>query len=105
MYTHKNCQFGKREFSGIFPLAGGILSFQNGNSRWPWFGSVRVLTKVRVRFSSSFSQVQKICVRFGFGSYILSFEYGSVLCEFGCLTVLNLTTSVTIQNRSMLFVS
>ena len=23
MYTHKNCQFGKREFSGIFPLAGG----------------------------------------------------------------------------------
>jgi len=23
VYTHKNCQFGKREFSGIFPLAGG----------------------------------------------------------------------------------
>ena len=27
--------FTKREFSGIFSLAGGILRFQNGNSRWP----------------------------------------------------------------------
>ena len=78
VYTYINCQFGKQEFSGIFPLAGGILSFQNGNSRWPWFGSVRVLTKVRVRFSSSSSQVHKIWVRFGFGYYILSFEFGSV---------------------------
>ena len=43
------------------------------------FGSVRVLTKVRVRFSSSSSQVHKIWVRFGFGYYILSFEFGSVL--------------------------
>jgi len=42
------------------------------------FGSVWVLTKVRVRFGSSSSQVQKIWVRFGFGSYILSFEFGSV---------------------------
>jgi len=33
------------------------------------FGSVRVLTKVRVRFGSSYSQVQKIGVRFGFGSF------------------------------------
>ena len=49
------------------------------------FGSVRVLTKARVRFGSSSSQVQKIWVRFGFGSYILSFEFGSV--RFGCLTV------------------
>jgi len=55
------------------------------------FGSVRVLTKVRVRFGSSSSQVQKIWILFGFGSYILSFEFGSVLYEFGCLTVLNLT--------------
>jgi len=29
--------FTEREFSGIFPSAGGILRFQNGNSRWPWF--------------------------------------------------------------------
>ena len=28
--------FTEREFSGIFSLAGGILRFQNGNSRWPW---------------------------------------------------------------------
>jgi len=35
--------------------------------------------------------MQKIWVRFGFGSYILSIEFGSVLYEFGCLTVLNLT--------------
>jgi len=56
------------------------------NQRWErtltdrvWTGSVRVLTKVKVRFGSSSSQVQKICVRFGFGSYILSFEFGSVL--------------------------
>ena len=48
-------------------------------------------TTARVRFSSSSSQVQKIWVRFGFGSYILSFEFGSVLYEFDCLTVLNLT--------------
>ena len=41
-------------------------------------GSVRVLTKVKIRFGSSSSQVQKIWVRFGFGSYILSFEFGSV---------------------------
>ena len=55
------------------------------------FCSVQVLTKVRVRFGSSYSQVQKIWVRFRFGSYILSFESSSVLYEFGCLTVLNLT--------------
>ena len=35
--------------------------------------------------------MQKIWVRFGFSSYILSFEYGSVLYEFDYLTVLNLT--------------
>jgi len=55
------------------------------------FGSVRVLTKVRVWFGSSSSQVQKIWVRFGFSSSILSSEFGSVLYEFGCLTVLNVT--------------
>jgi len=42
------------------------------------FGSVRVLTKVKVRFGSSSSQVQKIWVRFGFGSYVLSFEFSLV---------------------------
>ena len=34
-----NCKikhFTEREFSGIFSLAGGILRFQNGISRWPW---------------------------------------------------------------------
>jgi len=36
VYTRQNCEFNKREFSRIFPLAGGILPFQNGNSRWPW---------------------------------------------------------------------
>ena len=53
--------------------------------------SLWVLTKVRVRFGSSSSQLQKIWVRFGFGSYILSFEFCSVLYEFGCLTVLKIT--------------
>ena len=69
------------------------------------FGSVRVLTKVRVRFGSSSSQVQKIWVRFGFGfgSYILSFEFCSVLYEFDCLAVLNLTVPQLSQNRLMLF--
>ena len=42
------------------------------------FGCVRVLTKVRVQFGASSSQVQKIWVRFGFGSYLLSFEFGLV---------------------------
>ena len=55
------------------------------------FGSVWGSNKSNVRFGSSSSQVQKIWVRFRLGSYILSFEFGSVLYEFGCLTVLNLT--------------
>jgi len=37
--------------------------------------SVRVLIIIRIRFGSSSSQVEKIWVRFGFGSYILSFEF------------------------------
>ena len=34
--------FTEREFSGIFSLAGGILRFQNGNSRWPWSQTWRI---------------------------------------------------------------
>ena len=38
MYTHKNCQFGKREFSGIFPLAGGeFCHFKTGIPGGPGF--------------------------------------------------------------------
>ena len=48
--------------------------------------------------------MEKIWVRFGFGSYIFSFEFGSVLYEFDC-SVLNLTVPQLSQNRSMLFVN
>ena len=34
--------FTEREFSGIFSLVGGILRFQNGNSRWPWTGPAQL---------------------------------------------------------------
>jgi len=33
VYTCENCEFGKRQFSGIFAFAAEILSFQNGNSQ------------------------------------------------------------------------
>ena len=45
----KSSIFTEREFSGIFSLAGGILRFQNGNSRWPWYNTpVRQLTEALV---------------------------------------------------------
>ena len=47
------------------------------------FGSVRVLTKVKVLFGSSSSQVQNKKFGFGSGSILLSFEFGSV--RFLCL--------------------
>jgi len=51
------------------------------------FGSVLVLTKVR--FGSV--RVLHKCRKLWFSSYILSFEFSSVLYEFSCLTVSNLT--------------
>jgi len=65
------------------------------------FGSVRVLTKVRVRFEF-FTSAENL-VQFLYSQFWAMI--GSVLYEFGCLTVLNFTVSQWSQNRSLLFVN
>ena len=48
----------------------GMVPFRDGKEpSLLWFGSVRVLTKVRVRFGSSSSQMQKMWVRFLYSQF------------------------------------
>ena len=63
--------FTEREFSGIFSFAGGgILRFQNGNSRWPWFCHPLHLHKV---------DITSDCFHIGFYSRVTTYWSFSIV--------------------------
>ena len=52
--------FTEREFSEIFSLAGGIVRFQNGNSRWPW---LEVDKKLHKNFNKNVLLDKKVSIK------------------------------------------